>query len=212
MSALVLHWPQLSSCRHSPFRRWHVHVPHRNGWLVAEESENFMLFHSVICLKHDDRTEYVPLVAKPEHIFDSGHAPSDMNFGCKWSMRNLLNGSKAHIGRGKRGSVNGALHNPTKRLQKSSCSPSSANILPLRGRFAAPCGERYPSWGEARRERLQVSTKSAKKDAARRGGSGTQGAVAQFSTGRRCGNWQCCTVDWAAVAFAAAPLFKRGVA
>ena len=103
LSALVLHWPQLSSCRHSPFRRWHVHVPHRNGWLVAEESENFMLFHSVICLKHDDRTEYVPLVAKPEHIFDSGHAPSDMNFGCKWSMRNLLNGSKAHIGRWKKG-------------------------------------------------------------------------------------------------------------
>ena len=31
-----------------------------------------MLFHSVICLKHDDRTEYVPLVGKPEHIFDSG--------------------------------------------------------------------------------------------------------------------------------------------
>ena len=49
------------------------------------------------------------------------------------------------------------------------------------------------------------------KHAARHGGSGTQGAVAQFSTGRRRGNWQC-TGDWGAVAFAAAPLFERGVA
>ena len=79
------------------------------------------------------------------------------------------------------------------------------------GQIAAPCGARCPSWGEARRKRRQVRTKSTK-HAARRGGSGTQGAVAQFSTGRRCGNWQCCTGDWAAVAFAAAPLFERGVA
>ena len=74
-----------------------------NDRTERKESENFMLFHSVICLKHDDRTEYVPLVGKPEHIFDSGHAPSDMNFGSKGSMRNLLNGSKAHIGRWKKG-------------------------------------------------------------------------------------------------------------
>ena len=48
----------------------------RNDHTECKESENFMLFHSVICVKHDDRTEYVPLVGKPEHIFDSGHAPS----------------------------------------------------------------------------------------------------------------------------------------
>ena len=30
------------------------------------------------------------------------------------------------------------------------------------GQIAAPCGARYPSWGEARRKRLQVRTKSTK--------------------------------------------------
>ena len=68
--------------------------------LSAKRSENFMLFHSVIWLKHDDGTEYVPLVGKLEHMFNGVVTPcSDMNFGSKGSMRNLLNGSKAHIGR-----------------------------------------------------------------------------------------------------------------
>ena len=63
-----------------------------------------MLFHSVTWLKQDDGTEYVPLVGKLEHMFNSVVTPrSDMNFGSKGSMRNLLNGSKAHIGRWRKG-------------------------------------------------------------------------------------------------------------
>ena len=51
-----------------------------------------------------------------------------------------------------------------------------------------------------------------KKHAARRGGSGTGGAVAQFSTGRRCGYWQCTGRLWSS-GFAAAPHSKpAGVA
>ena len=39
--------------------------------------------------------------------------------------------------------------------------PSAAKISSAaRGRIAAPCGARYPSWGEARRKRLQVRRKS----------------------------------------------------
>ena len=38
------------------------------------------------------------------------------------------------------------------------CKISSA----ARGRYVAPCGARYPSWGEARRKRLQVRRKSTK--------------------------------------------------
>ena len=41
--------------------------------------------------------------------------------------------------------------------------PSAAKIYSAaRGRIAAPCGARYPSWGEARRKRLQVRRKSTK--------------------------------------------------
>ena len=59
--------------------------------------------------------------------------------------------------------MHGAPSHPTKRLHKSPCSPSAAKILPLRGaEIAAPCGARYLSWGEARRKRLQVRTKSTK--------------------------------------------------
>ena len=50
-------------------------------------------------LKHDDGTEYVPLVGKPQHMFDSVVTPrADMKFGSKESMSKLLNGSRAHIG------------------------------------------------------------------------------------------------------------------
>ena len=59
--------------------------------------------------------------------------------------------------------MHGAPSHPTKRLHKSPCSPSAAKILSLRGaKIAAPCGARYLSWGEARRKRRQVRTKSTK--------------------------------------------------
>ena len=58
-----------------------------------------MLFHNIYWLKHDDGTEYVPLVGKPQHMFDSVVTPrADMKFGSKESMSKLLNGSRAHIG------------------------------------------------------------------------------------------------------------------
>ena len=72
----------------------------RNDPIQRKESENFMLFHSVIWLKHDDGTEYVPLVGKHEHMFNSVVAArTDMNFGSKGSMTKLLNESRKHIGR-----------------------------------------------------------------------------------------------------------------
>jgi hypothetical protein len=47
-------------------------------------SENFMLFHSVIWLRQDDCTEYVPLVGKLEQMFNSVVTPSsDVNFGSR---------------------------------------------------------------------------------------------------------------------------------
>ena len=47
-------------------------------------SENFTLFHSVIWLKQDDCTEYVPLVDKLEQMFNSVVTPSsDVNFGSR---------------------------------------------------------------------------------------------------------------------------------
>ena len=39
-------------------------------------SENFMLLHSVIWLRQDDCTEYVPLVGKLEQMFNSVVTPS----------------------------------------------------------------------------------------------------------------------------------------
>ena len=55
-------------------------------------------------------------------------------------------------------------------------------------------------------------TEKYKKHSSRRGGSGTEGAVAQFSMGRRCGNWQCTGRLWSS-GFAAAPHSKpAGVA
>ena len=44
----------------------------RNDRTERKEAANFMLLHNVSWLKHDNGTEYVPLVGKPEHIFDSG--------------------------------------------------------------------------------------------------------------------------------------------
>ena len=71
----------------------------RNDRDKRKETENFMLFHNIYWLKHDDGTEYVPLVGKPQHMFDSVVTPrADMKFGSKESMSKLLNGSRAHIG------------------------------------------------------------------------------------------------------------------
>ena len=38
--------------------------------------------------------------------------------------------------------------------------PLMQNFFRCAGQIATPCGARYPSWGEARRKRLQVRTKS----------------------------------------------------
>ena len=66
--------------------------------------------------------------------------------------------------------------------------------------------------GGRRAEKAAGKNAKYKKDAARRGDSGTQRAVAQFSTGRRCGNWQCTGRLWGS-GFAAAPHSKpAGVA
>ena len=97
--------------------------------------------------------------------------------------------------------------------------PTNHPARPLMQKFFRCAGQRLQRLaahdilhGGRRAEKGGRLERKVQKHAARRGGSGNQGAVAQFSTGRRCGNWQCCTGDWAAVAFAAAPLFKRGVA
>ena len=66
--------------------------------------------------------------------------------------------------------------------------------------------------GGRRAEKAAGKNAKYKKHAARRGDSGTQRAVAQFSTGRRCGNWQCTGRLWGS-GFAAAPHSKpAGVA
>ena len=71
----------------------------RNDRTERKEAANFMLLDNVKWLKHDAGTEYVPLVGKPKHMFDSVVTPrSDMNFGSKDSMTKLLNGSRAKIG------------------------------------------------------------------------------------------------------------------
>ena len=48
---------------------------------------------------------------------------------------------------GERDDVNGALHNPTKRLHKSCCSPSAAKFLPLRGADCSALRRRIPFMG-----------------------------------------------------------------
>ena len=48
---------------------------------------------------------------------------------------------------GKKESVNGALHNPTKRLHKSPNLPSAATILPLRGADCSALRRTIPLMG-----------------------------------------------------------------
>ena len=83
----------------------------------------------------------------------------DMVPGTRWVK--LTDWSRTSTKLAVREGMHGAPSHPTKRLHKSPCSPSAAKILPLRGaKIAAPCGARYLSWGEARRKRRQVRTKS----------------------------------------------------
>ena len=71
----------------------------RNDRRERKEGENFMLFENVAWLKHDHGTEYVPLVGKLVHMFDSVVTPrSDMHIGSKESLGNLLRGAKMQIG------------------------------------------------------------------------------------------------------------------
>ena len=58
--------------------------------------------------------------------------------------------------------MHGAPSHPTKRLHKSTCSPSAAKILPLRGADCSALRRTISFMGEARRKRLQVRTKSTK--------------------------------------------------
>ena len=95
---------------------------------------------------------------------------------------------------------------------KSPNLPSAAKFLPLRGANCSALRRTISFMGGRRAEKAAGKNEKYKKHAARRGGSGTQGAVAQFSTGRRCGNWQCTGRLWSS-GFAAAPHSKRaGVA
>ena len=71
----------------------------RNDRAERKESENFMLFHSIYWLKHDDGTEYVPLVGKPQHMFDSVVTPrADMKFGSKEALRPGFSSTSCIVG------------------------------------------------------------------------------------------------------------------
>ena len=76
------------------------HNGDRNDRSMRAEAENFMLLHNIHWLRHDDGTEYVPLVGKPQHMFDNVVKPRlDIKIGSKASLNNLLNGAKQHVGR-----------------------------------------------------------------------------------------------------------------
>ena len=44
------------------------HNGDRNDRSMRAEAENFMLLHNIYWLKHDNGTEYVPLVGKLQHM------------------------------------------------------------------------------------------------------------------------------------------------
>ena len=55
-----------------------------NDRTERKEAASWMLLDNVIWLKHDNGTEYVPLVGKPDHMFNSVVTPSsDVNFGSR---------------------------------------------------------------------------------------------------------------------------------
>ena len=76
------------------------HSGDRNDRTGSSQRENFMMLHNIYWLKHDDGTEYVPLVGKVQHMFDTVVGPRlDIKIGSKASLNNLLNGAKQHVGR-----------------------------------------------------------------------------------------------------------------
>ena len=63
--------------------------------LSAKRSEN----PQHLRLKHDDGTEYVPLVGKPQHMFDSVVTPrADMKFGSKEALRPGFSSTSCIVG------------------------------------------------------------------------------------------------------------------
>ena len=113
----------------------------------------------------------------------------DMVPGTRWVK--LTDWSRTSTKLAVREGMHGAPSHPTKRLHKSPCSPSAAKILPLRGADCSALRRTISFMGGRRAEKGCRQERKVQKHAARRGGSGNQGAVAQFSTGRRRGNWQC---------------------
>ena len=134
----------------------------RNGRDERKKAKNWVLFHSVSWLKHDDGTEYVPLVCNLDHKFSVVAGRPDKYIGSMGSLRNLLNGLKAHIGRWRKGGRERCTSQPHKTPSQIAllARPLLQKLFRCAGQIAAPCGARYPSWGEARRKRLQVRTKS----------------------------------------------------
>ena len=120
------------------------------------------------------------------HLRQRGHAPSDMNFGSKGSMRNLLNGSKAHIGRWKKGKRERCTSQPHK-------TPSQKNrpTCPLLQQFfhppAAPggLGSLVPDLVLGPRKALDIGELQQ---------PGRRGTTRFFGTGSRV------PMDWAASA------------
>jgi len=102
----------------------------------------------------------------------------------------------------------------TNRLHKSPCLPSAAKILPLRGAdCSAFAAHDIFHGGEARRKRLKVRTKSTKTRSSPRRfwKSRSHSSILHGAPVRQLAmHWA--TLGRSVVAFAAAPLFKRGVA
>ena len=69
----------------------------RNDRNERKKANNWVLFHEVSWLKHDNGTEYVPLVGGLDHKFSVVAARPDMNIGSMGSLKNLLNGSRQQI-------------------------------------------------------------------------------------------------------------------
>ena len=89
------------------------HNGDRNDRSMRAEAENFMLLHNIHWLRHDDGTEYVPLVGKPQHMFDNVVKPRlDIKIGSRASLNNLLNGAKGGDAGGRKKHLPGLLREP----------------------------------------------------------------------------------------------------
>jgi hypothetical protein len=73
------------------------HTGDRNDRDERKNAKNWVLFNNVSWLKHDEGTEYVPLVGRLDHKFRVVAARPDMNIGSMGSLKNLLNGQKEQI-------------------------------------------------------------------------------------------------------------------